>query len=572
MKGRTGLRVKGSLGRRLAAMTVLALLPMSLLGVVLTRDLAREVDSNRQLAASGAILRAAAPEIAMISAGRAMARTIAAAVPPLLGDEAACDRAMDAWLASEPAASLVAYIPLDGRMTCASGGARHDFIDDPLFARLTATALPGMVANPRGPVSSGSVLGIGHPVFGPNGAQTGIVSVSLPHRAIELDTLLALRGRDGRPGVMITFDAEGNVLTSSSGLETAQDFLPPGLPLATLAQTAPTTVVARSGLDERRLVSVLPLAEGLFLLGSWPEREGEARLSPLVATYLVPMLTWIAGLAVALFAAETLVTNHIRKLGRSMVAFSRGERTAPMPDLRAPPVEIAALDEAYRAMIVTIQHDEAELENLLHQKAVLLREVHHRTGNSLQLIASVMAMHLREDPGEETQLVLTALQERVSSLSTVHMGLYRIAGADIIAMDDLLGDVISKIVAARKRSGHTVAIARDLAPVELSAEQAVPLALLLAEVLAAFPSDALPKDGPSLCVALAALDSGEAQLRVTGPAVAPALVPGAAKTVPDLIAGRLVRAFVTQLGGRMDLSEDAGILRFTAEFLPRQAR
>ncbi len=54
-------------------------------------------------------------------------------------------------------------------------------------------------------------------------------------------------------------------------------------------------------------------------------------------------------------------------------------------------------------MTETILHDEAEMEDVVHQKEVLLREVHHRVKNNLQLIASIMNMQMRRATSPEVR-------------------------------------------------------------------------------------------------------------------------------------------------------------------------
>ena len=69
-------------------------------------------------------------------------------------------------------------------------------------------------------------------------------------------------------------------------------------------------------------------------------------------------------------------------------------------------VEIRDVGEAYLKMTDTILHDEAELENMVHQREVLLREVHHRVKNNLQLISSIMNMQMRQSHSSEAKLLM----------------------------------------------------------------------------------------------------------------------------------------------------------------------
>src|SRR5690606_13742145 len=124
------------------------------------------------------------------------------------------------------------------------------------------------------------------------------------------------------------------------------------------------------------------------------------------------------------------------------------------------------------------------------------------TGNSLQLIASILRMHLREDPDEQTRVLLENIHDRVMGLSTVHFGLYRMAGLADIAMDTLLSEVIGKIGAIHGRYGRKDAITSALEPLVLQTPQAVPLSLLVSEILSAFPANAVETCSDSVHVTL----------------------------------------------------------------------
>ncbi len=554
------------IGPLLGLMMILALLPLGLLAIgqtVRVSDQARKVALDAIL---GETVQAASEEIRIIQSAQTAARVLAQAVVPHLDDPAACRAMMDAAALAEPEASLVAYVPLSGLMTCASDGHRFDFNGQPLFDDMAGSTDPVMVINRLGPVSGTSVVGISHPVFDAGGQRIGFVSISVPHQTMEMSRRLSPDLTDD-PVALITFDREGTVLTSTTGVEDAPTRLPRGRPLAELADAGPIAFEGTSWRGSPRLFAVVPVQGDLFLLGSWPVQSATSGLTS--SPYVFPVLMWVAGLAVALLASERLVTRHLRRLSRSMLAFTGGARNLPPLRLDHPPTEIASLAETYATMTATILRDEADLENLVHEKEVLLREVHHRTGNSLQLIASILRMHLRENPPEEMREILENLHDRVMSLSTVHFGLYRVAGRSEVPVDSLMSEVIAKIAAIHGRFGRRDAIEADLAPLKLSPQQAVPLALLLAEILSCFPATEPGEDVALVRVTLDTLDDDRACLAITGSDTARGALTGDGQGVPEIIAGRLIRAFVLQIFGTMTVTDADGRVRVTITF-PRR--
>ncbi|GGE23493.1 Two-component sensor histidine kinase, contains HisKA and HATPase domains [Gemmobacter megaterium] len=556
--------------RRLAIVNVVALLPLAMLAGLQTRDLVGEASDSLSRAAMARTVQAAQQEIKLIGTAQTLARTLGAMMPRVLDDAPTCIRMMDDAASAYPEFSLIAYISLSGQMECASGGRTHDFSGNPFFARLAEKSDPRLVLNPSGPVSGYAVLGASHPVFSPGGNQIGLVAISVPHQAIVAPSVSARDTLKETPVALITFDKDGTILTHSVDLDVASALLPAGGSLAALARTGAQTFADHSSGGHHRIFSVAPITSELFLLGVWSPANQNTFIDPSIASWLLAGLLILSGLLAAAFAAERLVIRHVRSLSRAMSAFAAGARNLPHPDLDDPPAEIAELSHVYAAMTDTILRDEAELENLLHQKAELLREVHHRTGNSLQLIASILRMHLRENPDDTVRQVLEHLLERVMSLSTVHLGLYRIAGSPEVEVGALIGDVIAKVEGLHSRSGRTTMIEQDLRPLPLTTEQAVPLALLLAEVMAAFLASAAGDEALRIRVHLDTDSNRNAVLSVSGPPSARVRLTGTGGGAPDVIASRLIRSFVRQLDGDADFSEDGELLGFQVAFTIRQ--
>jgi two-component sensor histidine kinase len=181
---------------------------------------------------------------------------------------------------------------------------------------------------------------------------------------------------------------------------------------------------------------------------------------------------------VAWFAAEQLVTRYIRRLGRAIRAFASGSRVVGDLDMEGAPAEIREVGQAFLRMTDTILHDEAELEDTVHQREVLLREVHHRVKNNLQLIASIMNMQMRRAKSPETKALMRGLQERVMSLATVHKELYQTTGLDRRARRRASGRPRAADRGHGLGAGRTFRIETDFAPIPLAPDQAVPLSLL----------------------------------------------------------------------------------------------
>lgn len=546
------------LGVRLAVMLAIALFPVLLISILQSRTLLNEARARSEAALMGETMRAVAGETRLIQEAQGAARVLAQMLGTAPPDAADCPALMRAVTEGAPFISLAAFVPMSGQMTCSSNDAPHDFSGDPLFQEMAAQDTPSFIVNRDGPVSGTSVLGILHPVFDATGQKTGTVSLSIPHSALQVsEDGPLLEGT--RPLVIMTFDHQGTILTSSSGLDFAEDQLPRNRSLKALAGPVAATFSETSRLGLDRVYSVVELAPGLlYALGSWPAVDAVS-FGPMntLPPILFPVAMWLGSLLVAYFAVKRLVIRHIRNLGTAILGFASGNRIVGDLDMEGAPLEIRQLAAAYDRMTDTILRDEAELEDLLHHKEVLLREVHHRVKNNLQLIASIMNLQARQARTPEAKELMRGLQERVMSLATIHRGLYQTTGLGDISAAELFPDIVNQILKLGTGPGHRFDVSTEVDDIRLTPDQAVPLALLLTEAMTNALKYAGSETGtPWIRVSLnhPAGESG-AELRIAnslGPRAAPAGQGSGLGT-------QLLRAFVQQIEGSQSVTESDGV-------------
>ncbi|MGD9916545.1 MAG: sensor histidine kinase [Paenirhodobacter sp.] len=571
-RGRIRKRLFDRLGVRLAILLAMALLPLLLIAMLQSLSMLREAHARSEAALMGETMRAVAGETRLIQQAQSEARLIAETIVPALDNTATCRAYMRKVAKADPHLSLAAFIPLSGRMECSSTGTVYDFSGNPLFERIAETDAPSFIVNPAGPVSHTSILGISYPVRDAQGVRVGLISLSLPHKE-----LAAAEDGEGpeeeEPLVILTFDGDGNILTSSEGMETAKDRLPVDRALKALAGTRSAAFTAVSNLGRKRVYSVVELVpDQLYALGSWPARDVVAfgpfsQIPPL----LFPSLMWIASLFVAYFATQKLVIGHIKRLSRALTSFASGSRHVTELDFADAPREIRDLAESFERMTGTILHDEAKLEDEIHHKEVLLREVHHRVKNNLQLIASIINMQQRKARTPEARGLMRNLQERVISLATIHRGLYQTSGLTDIRANELIPEIVREITRIATGPGRRIAVDSHVDDIHLTPDQAVPLALLLTEAMTNAMKYASADSGPpQLAIAIRATGPTAAQLSVSNSMATHAPETSAEETGEGTGLGtQLLQAFVQQLGGKLAIAQVPGEYLLTVDFALR---
>ncbi|MFD2175758.1 sensor histidine kinase [Rhodobacter lacus] len=558
-------RVDG-LGARLMFMMGVVLLPLALLSFAQSLSSNRLAESRMRAAILGETLIAAAPQIDLLMQARGTAMAMAAGLPQWIADTESCSAHMhDIKEVSGGNYSFVGFVPLDGRITCTSQDVPFLLTNSPWLTDQRANPRPLLYVNRQGPISGTSILNYSLPVHDDAGRLLGFAAVSMPHETIEAQGMAATHGGE-RPLAIVTFDGSGEVLTATTGLDNVSRALPAARPLGGFIGQGGQSFLDRAADGRRRAFAVVPISEGnLYLLASWPadtlDDEGLLADWP---PYAFPFLMWMASLLVAWLAAEGQVLRHVRALRASITAFAQGDRRIRPLSMRGAPRELRDVARAHEHMTVAVLHDEAYLENVIHQKEVLLREVHHRVKNNLQLIASILNMQLRRARSPETRAAMQNVQERVLSLATIHRELYLTSGQTDIRADELLPRIARHILKIGTTAERRFDLDLVVEEIRLVPDQAVALALLLTEALDNVLKHAWrgSEAAAEVRVALTQGADGRAMLEVVNP-IAPftaANTPSAPDMVPpsDGFGTRLLTAFAAQLGGWLERGPEAG--------------
>jgi two-component system, sensor histidine kinase PdtaS len=547
----------GRLSFRFAVFLALALLPVGVALLLQTRDLARTSEAQSEAALMGATLRAAARETQIILKAQGVAAGLATAQALRRSDTEACSANMRRAAEALPEATLIAFVPVSGLMTCSNTGRTFDFSGDPRLAEVIARGTPSFIVNREAPISQTSVLGITHPVVDETGNQIGFTSISIPHNSLTTKFSVESVGLGADHLVHFwTFDMEGRLLSANIDIADAERGLPVNRTLVDLSMGPDGVFRATSVAGEARTYALVPLIEGeVFLLGGWTVQGGGFLTQSGLGAYVTPAMMWVTALLAAGIGAHLLVTRHIRTLHSAITRFARGDRRLAAMDQRGAPTEIAEAGEAFLAMSETITRGEAQLEDSVHQKEVLLREVHHRVKNNLQLIASIMNMQLRKAQTPESQELLRGLQERIMSLATIHRGLYQTSGQADVRADELFPDIVRQIERMSSAPGRRFEISTAIADLSLTPDQAVPLSLFLTEAMTNAVKYAAGET-PKIGVALRREGGRNAVLEVENAANTAEDAAAAQRGARDIMGStglgdQLLTAFAQQLGGTL---------------------
>ena len=128
-----------------------------------------------------------------------------------------------------------------------------------------------------------------------------------------------------------------------------------------------------------------------------------------------------------------------------------------------------------------LERSNQELAAALELRTTLLHEVDHRVKNNMQIIASLIGMQLRTIPDEAIRASLMTTLSRVEAMSTVHRRFYQSGDVSRFDISEFVRDLVSDLVVATGR--RDIKADLDLESIDIPAEKAAPLALMVNEVV-----------------------------------------------------------------------------------------
>lgn len=274
----------------------------------------------------------------------------------------------------------------------------------------------------------------------------------------------------------------------------------------------------------------------------------------------------LLALALAWILSELLFGRRLSRIGAAVDRIRGGDLGARV-GLEGDSSDLGRIAAALDGMAESVQRRDSEkeeetlrLNRLLDEKSVLLKEIHHRVKNNLQMTLSLI--RLQEGAcSEDGEASLKGLESRIAAMSMVHEMLYGSENLKDIDLCEYCGRLLDLL-----RSGYSgknpVRVSLTCEPVRCPLESAIPFGLITAELVTNAFKHASGRDSAAVSVALAHKD-GAASLTVSdnGPGLPPGFDPAGSRG----LGLQLVLALTSQLKGNLSWVNDGGA-RFSVVF------
>ena len=150
----------------------------------------------------------------------------------------------------------------------------------------------------------------------------------------------------------------------------------------------------------------------------------------------------------------------------------------------------------------------------LLEKTALLKEVHHRVKNNLQVINSLLRLESRRSAGSDTKAVLIGMQGRIRAMALLHESLYQTGTFAVVDLGAYLRQIATEFFRTLVATPGAIQLRLELSPISVVMDQAAPCGLLVGELISnclkhGFPNDRTGEihielqtvaDGPQCCL------------------------------------------------------------------------
>jgi PAS domain S-box-containing protein len=199
---------------------------------------------------------------------------------------------------------------------------------------------------------------------------------------------------------------------------------------------------------------------------------------------------------------------------------------------------------------------EESIQRSLNEKEILLREIHHRVKNNLQVVSSLLSLQARHVSDRSVRVMFVESRNRLDAMALIHELLYRSSDLADIDLNKYINSLASLLLASYEVPGNRVSFITHVAPVSMSVDTAIPCGLIANELVSNCLKHAFPDGREGLITISLAAENGRFQLAISDNGVG--MPDGMDLENPETLGIRIVRTLVRQLQGDIELDRSCG--------------
>lgn len=212
-----------------------------------------------------------------------------------------------------------------------------------------------------------------------------------------------------------------------------------------------------------------------------------------------------------------------------------------------------------------IEQQKFIIEDSLREKESLLKEIHHRVKNNLQMVSSLLSLQTKNTKNKSAIIALEEGKSRVKAMALIHQKLYQNEDLSIIEMQGYIESLINSVQSVYKKGGHNISITIDAEGTELDIDRAIPFGLILNELVSNTFKYAFPKsdENGKIYIHLSKIGEG-GHFEYTDNGVG--LPEGMDERTNSSMGIRLINRLVNQLQSKLNIDKSVEGVRFWFDF------
>lgn len=152
-------------------------------------------------------------------------------------------------------------------------------------------------------------------------------------------------------------------------------------------------------------------------------------------------------------------------------------------EIEASMEELNATNEEFEAQNRELQESQETISEALEEKTMLIKEIHHRVKNNMQIVSSLLNLQAQSIEDPRIRQPITDAVSRIHSMALIHEKIYRADNFTRVNMAAYLNDLANEIIQLYSQSPDEIQVVSRLEPIHLSVDQAVPCGILINEIL-----------------------------------------------------------------------------------------
>ena len=270
-----------------------------------------------------------------------------------------------------------------------------------------------------------------------------------------------------------------------------------------------------------------------------------ARLNPVGALFM-PLLAWFLAFTAVMWVSERVVIRWLNYLERVAAIYAKGRFSVRPVQAMNAPAEIRVLARTLDELAESIVARDAALTASLEEKDALMREIHHRVKNNLQIISSLLSMQQRALTDPASKAAVGDTRQRISALALIYRTLYQSDDLRYADARIFLTELVGQLVASESGRGQLVTSSVEADSLVVDPDKLAPLALWLVEAVTNAQKHAFVGRGGDLKVRFFVQgETSVLEVQDDGPGVSETFRAGVGRT--------LMGAFAKQLRGTAEM-------------------